>query len=333
MPTNKGALIRRQVLDSCLRSNANYTLLDLMHKCNEVLEEKGFKIISSENTIRTDLFEMEAQFPQAHIVPIRKGRNIFYSYQDKEFSIYKIPLNNNEILGLAQVMSVLKRFDGMPGYEWLDNLINRFKPSINIDTSVNHIVGFDDNPDLKGKEHFTTLLNAVSAKQVLLIRYCGYRSNKEFKAFVHPYYIKQYNNRWFLFGLNEERKMISSFAFDRILEITSILRKFIDNTEIDFQHYFDDMIGVSRNVDDTPQYVELFVADSQLPYILSKPLHHSQRIIDYCEDGAVIRIKVILNFELEQLILSLGDLVKVLSPSAFVEKISSRIDRSANFYK
>lgn len=127
--------------------------------------------------------------------------------------------------------------------------------------------------------------------------------------------------------------MISSFAFDRILEITSILRKFIDNTEIDFQHYFDDMIGVSRNVDDTPQYVELFVADSQLPYILSKPLHHSQRIIDYCEDGAVIRIKVILNFELEQLILSLGDLVKVLSPSAFVEKISSRIDRSANFYK
>lgn len=85
MPTNKGALIRRQVLDRCLSSNRNYTLLELMAKCNDALVEHGFREVTSENTIRTDLFELEAQYTQAEIVPIRKGRNIYYHYKDPNF--------------------------------------------------------------------------------------------------------------------------------------------------------------------------------------------------------------------------------------------------------
>lgn len=335
MPTNKGALIRRQVLDRCLSSRSrSYSVLELMEECNKVLVEHGFKTVSSENTIRTDMDEIQYQYaPQAEIRQLRKGRNIYYHYSDRDFSIYKIPLSDNEILGLAQALSVLSRFDGMPGFEWLDGLVNRFKPQLNIDLSVAHVVGFDENLDLKGREYFAPLLEATVGQQVILIRYCGYRSHQEFSAIVHPYYLKQYNNRWFLLGWNEEREILSTFAFDRILEITTIPKKFKPNTSIDFFEFFDDMIGVSRSIEDTPEEVRLFISNKQLPYILSKPLHGTQRVIEYLDDGAVISIKVILNFELEQTILGLGKSVKVLSPNVLVDRIRQNISETNKFYQ
>ena len=98
MPTNKGALIRRQVLDSCLSQNREFTLLQLMEKCNEKLREHGFKLVSSENTIRSDLNDLQSQYPQAEVIWRRSGRNILYRYKEKNFSIYKLPLTNEEIL-------------------------------------------------------------------------------------------------------------------------------------------------------------------------------------------------------------------------------------------
>jgi predicted DNA-binding transcriptional regulator YafY len=304
-----------------------------MERCNEALREHGFKEVSSENTIRTDLKEMEYQFPEAEIVSVRRGRNIFYRYKNRDFSIYKIPLNNNEIVGLTQALTLLSRFEGMPGSEWLDALIERFKPSINIDMSVKHVVGFDENVDLRGREHFATLLQAIVSKQVLLVRYTSYRNPKEFNVIIHPYYIRQYNNRWFLFGHNDELNKLTNIAFDRILEITPIPKTYIPNTSIDFFEFFDDMVGVSRSIDDMPEEVRLFISKSQSPYILSKPIHGSQRIIDRTAEGTIIALNLIINYELEQVILSFGNNVKVLSPISLVNRIKNRITDASKLYQ
>lgn len=333
MPINKNALVRRQVLDHCLSSGQKYTLLQLMEKCNHRLEQDGHRIVTSENTIRTDLEEIQSQFPQGEIATIRVGRNIYYRYKDQNFSIYKVPLSNNEVLGLTQALALLGRFDGMPGSEWLNDLIERFKPSLNIDTSVGNIVGFDENPDLVGREHFAPLLQAIVNKQTLLIRYRSFRSDEEQSIIIHPYYLKEYNNRWFLFALNDECKLLANYAFDRILEITPIPKKYIPNTEIDFFEYFDEMVGVSRHIDDRPQEVLLFVENDTLPYILTKPLHGSQRIVEKRDNGAIIQINLIINFELEQLVLSFCDRIKVLSPKSLGNKIESRIVNAMKKYQ
>lgn len=333
MPINKNALVRRQVLDHYLSSGQMYTLLQLMEKCNHRLEQDGHRIVTSENTIRTDLEEIQSQFPQGEIATIKSGRNIYYRYKDPNFSIYKVPLNNNEVLGLTQALALLSRFEGMPGSEWLDNLIERFKPTLNVDTTVGNVVGFDENPDLVGREHFTPLLQAIVNKQALLIRYRSFRTGEEQSIIVHPYYLKEYNNRWFLFALNDEYRSLTNYAFDRILEITPIPKKYIPNTEIDFFEYFDKMIGVSRQINDTPQEVLLFVEKDTLPYVLTKPLHGSQRIVEKTETGAVIQINLIINFEFEQLILSFCDRLKVLSPDSLVDKIKLRFAKAMKKYQ
>lgn len=333
MPTNKGALIRRQVIDRCLSGHRFYSVAEIMERCNAKLEEKGFRKVTSENTIRTDMFELEAQYPEAEIVQKRQGRNLSYHYRNPDFSIYHLPLTDAEIVGLTQALAVLNRFEGMPGQEWLHKMLERFSPVVSIDASVSRVVGFDTNTNLKGRGYFATLLQAIVQKQVLIVRYCSYNSSTEIKAIIHPYYLKQYNNRWFLFGWNEELKCLTNFAFDRILEITTIPKQYIPNTKFDFDKFFSEMVGVSRTVDDVPLPVTLWVSKQQLPYILSKPLHHSQQIIENCNDGAIIQIDLIPNFELEQQILSLAEHVKVLSPSTLRDRIKNRITSAQKNYE
>ena len=173
MPTNKGALIRRQVIDRCLSGHRFYSVAEIMERCNAKLEEKGFRKVTSENTIRTDMFELEAQYPEAEIVQKRQGRNLSYHYRNPDFSIYHLPLTDAEIVGRTQALAVLNRFEGMPGQEWLHKMLERFSPVVSIDASVSRVVGFDTNTNLKGRGYFATLLHCRLAALLRCKRFCN----------------------------------------------------------------------------------------------------------------------------------------------------------------
>ena len=51
----------------------------------------------------------------------------------------------------------------------------------------------------------------------------GQSGDKEIDFIIHPYYLKQFNNRWFLFGLNDQYKTISNLALDRIIDFEPFL--------------------------------------------------------------------------------------------------------------
>lgn len=105
----------------------------------------------------------------------------------------------------------------MPGFEWIDEL------NVHLQTTVNGgmqpVVGFDENAKLKGMKFFTPLFNSINNRQVVKITYHSYRVNRSFEATVHPYYLKEYNQRWFLFGLNEKYGKITLFCIGSNREI------------------------------------------------------------------------------------------------------------------
>ena len=141
-------------------------------------------------------------------------------------------------------------------------------------------------------------------------------------------YIKQYNNRWFLLGLNNERKVITNIPLDRITGIYNIgiLYK---PTDINFEEYFDDVIGVTINEAEIETIVLKF-APERYPYVVSKPLHGSSKFID--PENHLVEIKVIPNKELEALIFSFGNQVEVMSPQWFREKIAEIAKGLAEIY-
>ena len=331
MANVKNGLFRESIIDRCLQSRRGYSTQEIFDRCNDALERRGEMPIIALNTIRNDILSMENRW---HIVveKIRSGREIRYRYEDSHFSIFNTPLNEEEIAQLTQAVSMLRRFEGMPGFEWVEEMSAHLQETVS--TSQEPVIGFDENKELKGMSFFTPLFKTIAEKKSIKIKYHTYRSDRVIEGDIHPYYLKEYNQRWFLFALNDEYKDLSIYALDRIEAVESSSAKFIPNTEIDFSHYFDNVVGVSVKSDESPQTVKIWIDKEQLPYTLSKPLHKSQIVIEENEDGsAIIAIKVIPNFELEQLLLSFGERFEILCPQSLRDKISVRIENNLEKYK
>lgn len=330
MAQAKNQLIRQQVMDRCLRSPIGFSVKDMMEKCNTALETAGYKPVTSKVTILKDLEGIMNDFPDAKIITRKVGRYVYYKYQDTSFSIYNIPLNDNEMAQLAQTVSVLSRFEGMPNFDWVDDLIERFKSSLNIPTTRETIVAFDENFDLRGRSWFAKLFSAIASQQALEIKYKPFGRPMKTYSF-HPYQLKQYNNRWFLIGCIEGRSYIANLPLDRIEDIAPAAIDYRPNTEIDLRDYFDEMVGVSRQSNECSKVV-IRVSNDQYPYIETKPLHGTQRVVSREDDYTVIQIEVIINTELKQLLLSQGSHVTVLSPEALREEIKADLMKNLEKY-
>ena len=302
----------------------------MMEKCNIALEQAGYKPVTSKVTILKDLEGIESDFPEVVILKRKIGRNVFYEYEDKSFSIYNIPLNDDEMAQLAQTISILSKFEGMPNFDWVDDFIERFKSTLNIPSTRETIVSFDDNYDLRGRNWFATLFSAIASEQALEIKYRPF-GKEAINYLFYPYLLKQYNNRWFLFGCVEGYTSITNLPLDRIEEISHATIAYRPNTEIDFQEYFDEIVGVSKRGNEISKV--LIKVDSNLyPYIETKPLHGTQRVISREDDYTVIQIEVIINPELKQLLLSHGSHVTVISPDSFKEEIKADLMKNLENY-
>ena len=168
MANVKSGAFREIIIDRCLQSRRGYSTMEIMKKCNDALERRCEPLITATNTIRNDILSIENRW-NVVVEPIKIGRNIRYRYQDPNFSIFNFPLNENEIAQLNQAVSLLKRFEGMPGFDWVDELNAHLQSTINLE--LRHIVGFDENKQLKGMEYFTPLFECISRKEVIKLRY------------------------------------------------------------------------------------------------------------------------------------------------------------------
>jgi predicted DNA-binding transcriptional regulator YafY len=89
--------------------------------------------------------------------------------------------------------------------------------------------------------------------------------------------------------------------------------------------FFDDMIGVSKDINDKPKEITFLATEKQSKYIETKPLHKSQKLLNRDIDGyCTFSINVVLNFELYSVLMSYGSGIKILSPKR-VERYMKRM--------
>jgi predicted DNA-binding transcriptional regulator YafY len=261
----------------------------------------------------------------------RDGRKVYYRYSDPEFSISNQPLNESEVSQIEAAISVLSRFAGAPQFEAVQEMIPVLKDRLGLDHQSKEVIGLESNIDLKGIEYLSQLYDAIINEQVLTVEYQDFKSDEPFTLTFHPYYLKQYNNRWFVLGLNEELNIPTwNLALDRI-ESIEIVRKEYQQTEIDWNDYFYDIIGVTRYQDKEPESVVLEFTKDVAPYVQTKPIHPSQKS-EWMEGRLRVTIEVIQNYELESLILSFGEKVEVVEPGLLRDKFKSRVEGSLGNY-
>lgn len=336
MAVNKNALARYHVLDRCFGNpSKKYFIQDLIEACTkQLLEIDPNSSGIQRRQILSDIKFMEG--PEGWNIPLarhREGKKIYYRYFKKDFSIHNQPLNQSQIEQIRAAMQILSRFEGMPQFGWVHELMPKLEQNFLLVKDTPAIISFDNNQYLKGIEHLGSLFNHILYHQTLYIAYHSFKYDSAKNITLHPYYLKQYNNRWFVLRFGEEYKTLITLALDRITGIETSELKFRLNTQWNFEEYFEDIIGVTRYNEAEIDKIHLWFSPSSAPYVLSKPLHGSQKVVSRSSEGLEVSIEVIPNFELQNLILSFGERVKVLQPEHFRKTIQERLMQASAHYQ
>ncbi|MBI9037708.1 MAG: WYL domain-containing protein [Bacteroidales bacterium] len=334
MATNKNAILRYNTLDKCFSNfGRKYYIKDLLEKVNETLQEFDSKCTGIKTRqLRDDIRVMRSDIGyNAPIIAIREGNKAYYRYEDRDFSINNSPLNKTEAEHLKNAISILQRFEGAPQFEWINEIGPMLSTHFGLNNNERKVMSYDTNIDYTGYDKIMPVFNAIINERVLEINYKPF-DKEAYKIKFHPYYLKQYNNRWFVFGLDQEKKFPKcNLALDRILNINECSEKYI-KAIIDWDEHFYDIIGVSTQENGEIEEVELIFSKKQANYIKTKPLHPSQKA-KFLDTGELkVLLKLIPNTELEMNILFFGEDVKVIKPMSLKSKIKSKLKKAVQQY-
>jgi len=332
MPLNKSALVRYYALDRCFSNpGRKFFFDDLLNAVNEALEEEGVEGIKRRQLF-DDLNFMRINW-HAPIEGYPEGKKKYYRYEDQNFSITNQPLNDAELNKLKDAMTIISRFKGMPQFEWVDEILNKLNYGLGVNKESRQIISFDSNDYLQGIEYLGQLFNAISFKKVLKIEYQSYKSKTAIKVVFHPYFLKQYNNRWFLLGLNNEYGSITNFALDRIKKIKEADIKYNEDLMPDFNEYFEDIFGVTKPVNGVVEKIHIKATPERAPYVKSKPIHGSQKKVKEDETGYYFTIEVIPNNEFYQQVFSFGPDLEIISPPQIRKFVKNKLKECLKKYK
>ena len=339
MPTNKNALLRYKVLDRCFKNKFKKCTLDDLH--NEVLkalkEEKGENATISKRMIQRDIqFMRSSTGYQAPIDTIREGKKVYYRYSDPSFSIFDQPLTKDELSIVKQIYALIAPVEGRFEYRYLKEILLNLDKSLatEIDDSLK-IISYEENPLLKNSKYLGQLYMAILSKQTLEILYKPFVEEAKTLIF-HPYFLKQFNNRWFLFGYDEASKKQGIYpvnlALDRIQSITHSNVPYVENRDIDFAKFFEHLIGVTKPAGVNVKKISFAVTEQLKPYLETKPIHHSQTKFRKYGDMYRSSIHVIPNYEMYALFLSFGKDFKVIAPEREKQEMKNIITTLYNLY-
>jgi predicted DNA-binding transcriptional regulator YafY len=335
MPINKNALIRYKVLDACFRNRQKKWTLDLLvDKVSEALYE--FEGISKGASIRTIQYDIQMMRSDkiGYNAPIIVVDKKYYTYEDSNYSITNLPISQYDMQQMAEAVELLKQFKGFDHFKNLSEVVQKLEDHVYTSSGKqNSIIHFEKNENLTGIHYLDILYKAILDKKVILIEYKSFKAEKSNLFNFHPWWLKEYKNRWFVFGKKD--KVILNLALDRILTIKILDQlKYESSTVQSIDEYFSDVIGVTVSINLRPQLVILWVDGRNAPYVETKPLHHSQEVLERNSDGSIIiAIKVQHNFELEREILGFGASMKVLGPQRLRKRISDVITKQYQNYE
>ena len=335
MAQNKNALIRYKTIDKCLQNRyRTWTLDELIDAVSEALYEyEGKENPVSKRTIQLDIQLMRSE-KLGYNAPIVVYDKKYYKYEDDEFTITDIPLTETDINVLTETVSMLKQFKDFSLFNDVSDILQRLEDKIYAEKShTQPVIHLDKNENLKGLHFLDELYQAIIKKVVLKITYKSFTSIDENTFLFHAFILKEFNNRWFLVGKKRSKAPISNLALDRIIAIDYDFQTPYIEEAFDAEKFYKNVVGVTVNTGLYPRKIELWIDAINAPYVVTKPLHNSQRIIKTNDDGSIIiHLFLIENYELERLLLGFGNGLEVLKPEGMRKRIKNILEKSVARY-
>jgi predicted DNA-binding transcriptional regulator YafY len=334
MPVNRNALIRYRTIDNCLRNRQRrWTLEDLIDACSESLYEyEGIDKGVSRRSVQMDIQLMRSD-KLGYNAPIVVLKKKYYTYEDPGYSITNIPLTDQDLGKLTEVVEILRQFKGFSHFHELSGMVQKLESKVYAaKTNQEPVIDFEKNDHLKGLEHIDTLYQAIINRRALELSYQSFKARQANTFHFHAYYLKEYRNRWFAVGVRKKNTQIQTLALDRIVSIAEAKVTYAGRDGFNLPEYFNDVVGVTVTPNGRVETVLLEADRETAPYIITKPLHHSQEIIEETPENILVSLRVQLNFELEREILGFGAHIKVLAPERLKKRVRDILTGALTLY-
>lgn len=338
MPLNRATLIRISTIDKCLQNHyRRWTINDLIDACTDALAEfEGRSNPVSRRTFQNDLALMRSN-RLGYNAPIVVRDNKYYEYEDPDFSITHLPLNDEGLDALNTALDILRQLQGFPQLASSIDTISKLNEQISRYTGSSvPAMDLENVPGYKGAKFIGEIYDAVRKQQTIIIEYQSFKARQSEALVVYPYLLKEYRNRWFLIAEKATNRspQVNIFALDRIHSVSPDKQHpFKKCVNFDPEHYYDDTIGVTRLLSDKPRRVVIKIDRQQAPYVESKPFHKSQKVEQRFRDGSIqISLKVVINNELERLILGYGGHAEVIAPPEFRNRVAESVRIAVSHY-
>jgi predicted DNA-binding transcriptional regulator YafY len=334
MPLNKDALIRYRVINRCLLNGKCRSKDELIQACEDALDISPL----GKRTIEGDIHDMRNDPRLGYNAPIKydafRGG---YCYDDPSYSIDKLPISDDEMHSLIFAAKLLDQYKTIDVFSTFSGAVDKINNTLNIRQMQHHsmepeAVLFEKAPSFKGSEYLKTILKAILDKDVVEIVYKKFNSNKTIIHIVHPYLLKEYRNRWYVIGHEEKLDEVRTFGLDRIEGIETLYNKIYKETGFDAEAHFRNSIGITSPNDDQAQKIRLKFSKPQAHYVLTKPLHESQVVIEDKVDYTIIELNVFITYELISQILGYGKDVVVMEPKRLKNEIKSELKKTLELY-
>ncbi|MDE7412369.1 MAG: WYL domain-containing protein [Muribaculaceae bacterium] len=349
MPATKNAMTRYALIDRMLANrNRPYSIQDITDTLNEKLPEFGQSPVSK-RCVEKDLNYLEYDSPfdvdieeywiDASDKNDRPYRKRCIRYADPTFSIFKPKLTDEEKTVLSIALDALGSFDGLDNFEWLNDLTNRLnleqhEPVISLSKNL------QTNSTLIAR-----LFTVIRLKQVINLHYHTFINDEIRSVCISPYLLKEYNNRWYLIASASDTGRILTFPLDRIDNFSINTNVLYLSAPEDLYERYEEIIGVTYNEDCSLQKIIFWVSDNSKDYVITKPIHGSQKIIrgdmdsqlrhtyPKLNNGKFFQIECRENYELIRELISYGPELILLYPTKLKNKIQRRLDNTLLQYR
>ena len=335
MPANKDALGRYRIIDEALRNRqkpypSKKELIRLFR------ERLGIEVAT--RTLEEDLLNMRSNSDLGFFAPIvydaiQKG----YAYSDPDYTLNGLRISADDLEKLKLGVNILSEFEGLPYLSELRHPIEQLERMMQFGMRTgkwlnNRIVQMEVPALWPDKALFATLLDAITQRQQVAISYQRFGVDEPYNAIVNPFLLKEYRNRWYLVARNVQVDEFRIYGLDR-MPSASILSSHFDE-HFDSEAFFQYALGITVFQDEAPEAVELLFNPDDAPYVLSNPLHHSQRILQNDDKGLLVSLHLYpSSYELRMLIRSYGHGVRVLKPEQLAHEIAEDAQKTAAHYR
>ena len=208
----------------------------------------------------------------------------------------------------------------------LNNLLNECR-------DMRDCILFEKIPS--SQKWLTTIVSAMRDRKAIMITYQSFWKDKTFTFTAYPYCLKLFKQRWYMLAASDGADDLRIYSLDERMTNVEVTDEYYEiPSDFDAEEYFSNYYGVIIGTDWELQEVKIKVANDQVRYFDTLPLHVSQQKMEEESDEyfTIYRYHLAPTHDFKKEIMSWGASVEVICPEDFRQEIKDEINAMQEYY-